>query len=134
MNVEIIKLGEILGGFDKTHQILSYILIVSDGGELIDYYNKILMDNSDFKFQRTTKGGNNFLTNYRFSISLGYSIKGISDGLPTIGYPYTIDNNIWNTSSVIDIIEDSIIITQNSVYAIHNLSLIRDKKLKELGI
>jgi protein subunit release factor A len=40
----------------------------------------------------------------------------------------------WRTSVVDRIIEDCIVITKNSVYAIHDLALLRDNKLKELGL
>ena len=40
----------------------------------------------------------------------------------------------WSTTVVVNIINDDIIITKNSIYAIHDVSKMRDKKLKDLGI
>jgi hypothetical protein len=45
---------------------------------------------------------------------------------------FTVGN--WHSSIVEKIINNNIVITKNSVYAIHSVSEFRDKKLKDLGI
>lgn len=137
MQVEIIKIGNIIGpnsfpfhnkGNDKI------ILVATDGDKLYNYYLEILKKNRpQFRYQKTTQS----IVGY---VVLSYLQKtpktliGECDGNPIIGKPYTINNSNWHTSTVEDIIEDCIIVTKNSIYAIHNLSKIREKKINDLGL
>jgi hypothetical protein len=66
------------------------------------------------------------------NIYAGHSFKGILEDDPTVGKGLNLGH--WRTSVVDRIIEDCVIITRNSVYAIHDLALIREKKLNDLGI
>jgi hypothetical protein len=127
--VEVIKLGDVLGSEGTKNP---FILIITDGGEIVDHYNEILTRNckDDYKIQRTIGG----VVQERFGDVDRGKRSGMEDGYPVIGESYTLDNGIWHTSSVNRIIEGCVLITRNSIYAIHNLSEFRDKKLNELGI
>jgi hypothetical protein len=61
-------------------------------------------------------------------------IKGKPDGVPIIGKSFTINGLSWGTSQVNAIIDENIIMTKNSVYAIHSISNMREQKLKNLGV
>lgn len=137
--VEILKIGSVLPVMPikgtRVYDTAQFrnkqtIMIVSDGGELFDYYVNILRNNcDDYSYLKTTKsivGKPNPFKND--------TLKGVSDGYPIIGQSYTINNSSWYTSKVEKIIDDYIIITKNSVYAIHNLLDIREKKLSNLGL
>ncbi len=132
--VEIIKLGDVLGSEKDKNP---FLLIITDGGEIVDHYNEILTRNcEDFKIQRTVGGivQERFGDIARGKIYNGKGRKGIEDGNPIIGESYTLDNGNWHTSRINKIIDDCIIITKNSIYAIHNVSEMRNRRLGELGI
>jgi hypothetical protein len=145
--VEILKLGSILPVspikgtrvYDTSQFRKQTLMIVSDGGSLFDYYISILRKNceSDYNFLKTKKSIVGTPQIFRSSL-LGHkpvdTLKGISDGDPIVGLPYTINNGSWYTSKIEKIIDDYILITKNSVYAIHNISDFRDKKLNDIGI
>jgi hypothetical protein len=144
--VEILKIGSILPVVPisgtrvyDTSQFGSKqtIMIVSDGGELFDYYISILRKNCDeYGYQKTTKSiiGRPHTFRRWDGLFNEDTLKGISDGNPIIGQSFTINNSSWYTSKVEKIIDDFIIITNNSVYAIHNLSDVRNKKINNLGL
>ncbi len=145
--VEILKLGSIMPVTPikgtrvyDTHQFKKQtIMVVNNGGPLFDYYVSILKENCeiDYNFLKTEKSIVGTPQIFRSSL-IGNkpvdTLKGISDGDPIVGNSYTINNSSWHTSKVEKIIDDCILITKNSVYAIHNLSDVRDKKLNNLGI
>ena len=141
--VEILKIGSILPFMPikgtrvyDTSQFRDKqtIMIVSDGNKLFDYYIGILRKNCDeYNFLKTTKSIVGKPRSFKINNN-NDTIKGISDGDPQIGQPYTINNLSWYTSKVEKIIDGCVIITKNSVYAIHNISDVRDNKLKDLGI
>ena len=138
----IIKLGEIL----NIHKIpgskkeIPTIMISTDSGELVDYYNNILVENlkNRYTFQKTSggiiriNGGILDIINGLKPID-GITIKGIPDSDPIVGKSFSINKGMWVTSVVEEII-DNIIITRNSVYVIHDISKVRQKKLDDLGI
>ena len=114
------------------------IMVVYDGDQLFDYYVSILMQNcNEYSFLKTTKSIVGKPQVFRSSL-LGNqfmdTLKGLSDGDPVVGQSFTINNSSWYTSKVEKIIDDFIIITNNSVYAIHNLSDVRNKKINNLGL
>ena len=125
--VEIIKLGDI---FNST------ITIINNGDSTVEHYNKILIDNCEgFDIEETSADiYERFGDVARGKISKGKSRNGKEDGRPIVGESYTLDNSSWHTSRIERVIDDCILITKNSVYAIHTVSELRDKKLKELGI
>lgn len=116
---------------------LPIMMVVTDSGEPCDTYVKILRDQcpGEYSFLKTSKAivGPPKM-GMRGHVYEGHSIKGFSDGDPIVGQAYTINNSAWHTSTVERIIEDCVLITKNSVYAIHDPARIRDKKLGELGI
>lgn len=135
--VEILKIGVILD-YNYTKPILMY---VSNGGNIYDYYISIL-DNikSDYFLLKSDQSIIGKPKKWTSSL-LGYRevdiVKGIQNDEAVVGKPYSLgplDNEIWHTSEVKRIIDKCIIITKNEVYAIHNMSEIRDKKLKDLDI
>jgi uncharacterized membrane protein len=145
--VEILKIGNIMPVVPitgtKVYDTYQFrdkqtIMVVSDGGYLFDYYTNILRSNCDYyNYLKTTKSIVGKPQTFRSSL-LGNqpvdTLKGLSDGDPVVGQSYTINNSSWYTSKVEKIIDDCIIITKNSVYAIHNLSDVREKKLDDLGL
>ncbi len=73
----------------------------------------------------------------RYNTFIGISqepLIGIPDDVPIVGSKFTINNFSWGTSIVNYNIDNIIIITKNSVYAIHNKSHFRDTQLKLIGI
>lgn len=134
--VEILKIGNIIPVLPikgtRVYDTAQFrnkqtIMIVSDGGELFDYYVNILRSNcDDYSYLKTTKSIVGKPQSFRSS--------GLSDGDPQINQSFTINNSSWYTSKVEKIIDDYIIITKNSVYVIHNLSDLRNKKISNLGL
>lgn len=145
--VEILKIGSILPlmplkgtrVYDTSQfRDKQTIMIVSDGEKLFDYYINILRSNcDDYNYLKTTKSIVGKPQTFRSSLVGNQpvdTLKGLSDGDPIIGQSYTINNSSWYTSKVEKIIDGCIIITKNSVYAIHNISDVREKKLGDLGL
>ena len=139
--VEILKIGSILPTFRNKPTVM----VVHDAGPTFEYYVNKLKENciEKFSFQKTAQsivGYPSVFTFAKFARSSlvgnqpSYKLKGISDGDPIIGKPYTINNSTWHTSTVEEIIDDCVIITKNSVYAIHTTSKLRDEKLKNIGL
>ena len=132
--VEIIKLGDVLGSEKDKNP---FLLIITDGGDIVDHYNEILVKNcKDCKIQRTVGGivQERFGDMVRGKISNGKGRVGIEDGSPIVGGTYTLDNGTWHTSRINKVIDGCILITKNSIYAIHNISEMRNRRLNELGI
>lgn len=141
--VEILKIGSvmpivpILGArvYDTSQFRKKTIMVVFDGGKLFDYYIDILKKNCDeYSYQKTAQSIVGSPFSFRPGVKSENILKGISDGEPIIGQSYTINNSSWHNSKVERIIDGCILITKNSVYAIHNLSDVREKKLKDLGL
>jgi hypothetical protein len=125
--VELYKIATIISSGKK-------MMVVHNAGEPCDSYVKILREHcKEYSFMKTDKSiiGTPKMS-MRSHIHKGHSIKGTFDYEPTVGKGLSLGN--WRTSVVDRIIEDCIIITRNSVYAIHDLALIREKKLNDLGI
>lgn len=143
--VEILKIGRILpflgNRLHDTSQFISKqtIMVVHNDVKLFDYYVSLLKNECGDKYnylksEQSIIGYPTVFKNPIRSNHPTYGLKGISDGDPIIGKPYTINNSNWHTSTVERIIDDCVIITENSVYAIHNISDIRNKKIKDLGL
>jgi hypothetical protein len=141
--VEILKIGSvmpivpILGArvYDTSQFRKKTIMVVFDGGKLFDYYvNGLIVNCGEYSYQRTAQSIVGSPFSFRPGVKSENILKGISDGEPIIGQSYTINNSSWHTSKVERIIDGCILITKNSVYAIHNLSDVREKKLKYLGL
>jgi hypothetical protein len=142
--VEILKIGSILPVmpikgtrvYDTSQFRKQTIMVVNNGGKLFDYYVSILRENceNDYGFLKTDKSIIGYPQLFRTPHKQSDTIKGISDGDPIVGIPYTINNGSWYTSKIEKIIDDYIIVTKNSVYAIHNLSDLRNKKINNLGL
>lgn len=142
--VEILKIATIIPAIISKHEILEgkkerndTIMVVSNGGPIFDYYISMLRENcTNYNFLKAEQSIVGTPETFRSSL-LGHkpvkTLKGICDGDPIVGKIYTIDNGSWHTSTVNRII-NNIIITKNSVYAIHNISDLREKRLNDLGI
>lgn len=138
--VEVLKIGSIIprvvGG--KIDSEKKTIMVVYDGGPLFDHYVSILKEkcSDEYSYLKTQKSIVGTPSNRpdRFSKfeKPSDTLKGRPDGVPEVGKSYTVDS--WRTSTVEKIIDDDILITRNSVYAIHNVEKLRDKKLNDLGI
>lgn len=143
MEVELIKIGEIMK--QPSHTL---IMLADEDEPAISHYISILKEHCeknypDYKFMKTkgiirSSGENNYWSGNPFSnppnMVAHRHLRGTSDSSPVIGQAFTINNSSWHTSPVEIIISDNIIITKNSVYAIHDASIMRDQKLKDLGI
>jgi hypothetical protein len=130
--VEIYKIGTILmaiGGKKST------MMVVNNAGEPCDSYVSILREHcsEEYSFMKTDKAiiGTPKMS-MKSHVYEGHSIKGVLYEPPKVGDSVSLGH--WRTSVVDRIIEDCIVITKNSVYVIHNPSLIREKKLNDLGI
>lgn len=140
--VEILKIGNIMisasGLYDSAQfRNKQTIMVVSDGDELFDYYVGILKECEEYNYMKTTKSIVGKPQTFRSSLVGNQpvdTLKGVSDGDPIIDQSYTINNGSWYTSKIEKIIDDYIIVTKNSVYAIHNLSDLRNKKISNLGL
>lgn len=151
--VEILKLGNIMpitpisGSrlYDTSQFRNQTIMIVSDGGPIFDHYIYILRKEceSSYSFLKTTKsivGGpfsyrpHMIVNNLRSSGNslIDTPLVGELDGELVIGMSFAVGN--WHSSVVEKIISNNIVITKNSVYAIHSLSEFRNDKLNKLGI
>ena len=130
--VELYKIGTILGGFGEKKATM---MVVCNAGEPCDSYVKILREHcsEEYSFMKTDKAiiGTPKMS-MRSHVYEGHSIKGVIDAPPQVGNSLAVGH--WRTSVVDQVIDDCIIITKNSVYAIHNPALIREKKLNDLGI
>jgi hypothetical protein len=131
--VEILKIGSIIPTKGK-----DTIMVVFDGGPIFDHYVSILKEKcgDEYKYLKTQQSIVGTPSNRpdRFSRfdKPSNTLKGIQNKEPKIGESYGIVN--WYTSTVNKIIDDNILITRNSVYAIHDVSKLRDKILNDLGI
>jgi hypothetical protein len=138
--VEILKIGSIIPRVigDKINADSETIMVVSDGGPLFDHYISILKEKcgDDYQYIKTQKSivGTPDNRPDRFSKfdKPSDTLKGIQNADPVVGQSYGIGS--WYTSTVNKIIDEDILLTRNSVYAIHNPSKIRDKILNDLGI
>lgn len=121
--VEILKIGYLVGS--------NNFIVASDGGPVYDYYISILKNKyPECKFYKASR----YLVGTPFGRILTANpdrLIGVPYGEPIVGQPYAL-NNICLSSSVQCVIEDCVLVTLDSVYAIHNSSNIRDKKLKDL--
>ena len=131
--VEILKIGSIIPTEGR-----NTIMVVYDGGPLFDHYVSILREKcgDEYKYLKTQQSivGTPSDRPDRFSRfdKPSNTLKGIQNKEPKIGESYGVVN--WYTSTVNKIIDDNILITRNSVYAIHDISKLRDKILNDLGI
>jgi hypothetical protein len=130
--VEILKIGSIIPTKGK-----DTIMVVFNGGSIFDHYVSILKEKcGEYKYLKTDQSivGKPDTRPDRFSRfgKPSDTLKGIQNADPVVGESYGIGN--WYTSTVNKIIDDNILITRNSVYAIHDVSKLRDKILNDLGI
>ena len=139
--VEILKIGSIIPAIK--HEIVEgkkegTIMVVYNGGPIFDHYVSILREKcgDEYKYLKTDQSivGTPSDRPDRFSKfdKPSDTLKGIQNADPAVGQSYGIGN--WYTSTVNKIVDEDILITRNSVYAIHNPSKIRDKILNDLGI
>ena len=101
------------------------------------YYVKILKEKcgDDYKYLKTDQsivGSINNASRFSKSDKISVTLKGIQNAHPVVGQSYGVGN--WYTSTVNKIIDEDILITRNSVYAIHDVSKLREKRLNDLGI
>lgn len=123
--VEILKIAYTAGPINDR-----MFIVVSNAGPVYDYYVSLLMAKyPDNKFYKTTK---NVVGSPFGRLYTDKKLIGVPDGDPIVGQSYTINDSSWNTSRVQCVIEDCVLVTLNSVYAIHDISEVRDKKLKDL--
>jgi hypothetical protein len=131
--VELLKLGYIVHAVRQDKKNL--IMVAFNGGPLFDYYISILTSQcDDYEYLKTDKsiiGGINLNLMNRKDLE---TFKCVPDDNPIVGKNFTVNNHYWSTSEVKKIINNNIIITKNSVYAIHDISELRDKKINDLGI
>ena len=146
--VEILKIGSIIPSIrsrtfeslivdEGNKESIATIMVVFNGGPVFDHYVSILREKcgDEYKYLKTDQSIVGTPEQFRSSL-VGHKkvdrIKGIQNDEPEMGKSYGVEN--WYSSTVIKIIDEDILITRNSVYAIHNVSKLRDKKLNDLGI
>lgn len=148
--VEIIKIGDLIGNVTGTINegkhigaLKPMVKVVVDCNETVDYYtakflnkmNPVFLElKIDLILQPYMEPNQRFGDLRSGKIYDGHGRKGREDGKPIIGESYTLDNSSWHTSRVCAIVEDCILMTKNSIYAIHDTSTFRNKKLEDLGI
>ena len=130
--VEILKIGSILPSVKEGDK--STIMVVFNGGPIFDHYVEILKKKCGDKYNylRTDKAIVGTIEIGSLSHKKSDIMRGIQNDEPKIGTSYGVGN--WYTSIVNDIIDDNILITRNSVYVIHDISKIREKRLNNLEI
>jgi hypothetical protein len=131
--VEILKIGTILpdikGGREFT------IMVVYNGGPIFDYYVNILKEKcgNEYKYLKTDQAIIGTVSKFNLNKNkIETTLKGIQNDVPVVGQIFTI--GYWHTSTVMKIIDENILITRNSVYVIHDVSKLREKRLNDLGI
>lgn len=136
--VEILKIGKIMPiipikgtrVYDTSQFSKPTIMVVCDGGPIFDYYVSMLKENCDeYRYLNTAQ----------IIVGNQHTLKGIPDSDPIVGKPYSINNGWYisgfSASSIVKkIINDNLLISEKSVYVIHDFSQLRDKKLSDLGI
>jgi len=123
MKFKIFKIGQYLEYFTSGERSEKPLLLIfSKPDPPIGYYTEVL--------RKASKERYNFLrTNGIIRQDIGYSY-GFYDLIefPKIGDCFNIGDKGWKTTKVTDIISESIFITENSVYAIHNIELYRRQR------
>lgn len=133
--VEVIKIGEIL----RLNQKVPLIMIIKESNPIESHYiNKLKNAIGDRYNILNTDGiirpsGSNFVSSKILSDS-SKNIYGVSDGDPIVGRAYTINNSLWHTSKIEEVIDTDLFITKNSVYALYNKSNMRENTLRDIGI
>ncbi len=130
--VEILKIGSILPSVKEGDK--STIMVVFNGGPIFNHYVEVLKEKcgDKYKYLKTDKSIVGSIESGSLVSKKSETLKGIQNDEPKIGTSYGVGN--WYTSIVNDIIDDNILITRNSVYVIHDISKIREKRLNDLGI
>ena len=147
MEVEIIKLGSIVdalpipgtrGQYDTSQFSTKTIQVVSGAGAIYDWYLEILKRElaGRFGFSEREREAplERFSSRIAGNITTGWSLKGVYVSPPEVGNCFSLNLGGWRTSVVLEIIDENIIITKNSIYAIHDPQKMRDKKIRDLGI
>lgn len=134
--IEILKIGEILPQSISNNE--TQVIRIGVGSNILDYYYSKLRLITNYKFiehdvNEVKKFNSQTLFADRQSIKIGQYKTGTIYKEITVGDSITLNGDFWSTSRVTHIY-DSIIITLNSVYAIHDLQKVRNDKLKDLGI
>ena len=143
--VEILKIGSIIPdviskckSLEGKKECKDTIMVVFNGGYLFDHYVSILKEKcgDEYKYLKTDQSivgtPNNRPSRFSKFDKPSDTLKGIQNDEPEIGKSYGVEN--WYSSTVNKIIDEDILITRNSVYAIHDVSKLRDKKLNDLGL
>jgi hypothetical protein len=135
LKIEILKIGRIISQMSNTSKKPT-LMVVYDAGPVYDHYVNILRKEckNDYQFLKTSKSIIIERISNTGRIGEGHSYVGKFDDNPQVGKSFTLANGSWSTTPVINIVDENIIITSNSIYAIHDVSKMRDKKLKDLGI
>ncbi len=107
-------------------------MIVNNGGAIFDHYVSILRENcKEYKYLKTHKNIIGGPHSYRPGKNDDRLI-GKLDGDLVVGMSFTVGS--WHSSVVKKIINNNIVITNNSAYAIHSLSEFRNSKIEDLGL
>lgn len=133
-SIEVIKIADIIR--DISVKDKQTILIISDGDSKIEFYTSLFIKekSNNYNILKTTGGivGQPFPHPFLNSKERGKAIIGVCDDNPKVGKIFTINDYSWHTSKVVDIIENCVLVTMNSVYVIHNDSNLRNLKLNKI--
>lgn len=134
--IEVIKIADIIR--DISGKGKQTIMIISDGDSKIEFYTSLFIKekSNNYNILKTVGFSQGDLSDdgvgKHFLKERCKAIIGVCDDNPVIGEIFTINNYSWHTSKVVDIIENCVLITMNSVYAIHNNSNLRNLKLNKI--
>ena len=134
--MRLLKIASILGHSNRKNNGFLPIMMMATDDEIYNHYLSIIIDlyKDDYIFQKSTKQiidmGSSFnpifYDRYPFECDIELENK------PEIGKSISIPG--WRSSIITNIVDNNIIFTLNSVYVLHSISDLRDKKLKDLGI
>ena len=135
--IELIKIGEIISNEenDKSRKTIK----IGVGDPILNYYSNKLKKKTNYRFidyqVESIKMFKNYsLFSHKSKLEIGQFRKGKLFQEVQIGLNIILSGNeVWGTTKIVEIV-DEVIITLNSVYAIHNIQLSREIKLNDLGL
>ena len=140
-SIEVIKIADIIR--DISGKGKQTFMIISDGDSKIEFYTSLFIKekSNNYNILKTAGGiveqpnlyNPGFRSPHAVSTTNHSKVKiGVCDDNPKVGKIFTINGYSWHTSKVVDIIENCVLITMNSVYVIHNDSNLRNLKLNKI--
>ena len=138
--VEVIKIGQIIPNLQPSvNKRVPTVMILDSDDPVVVHYLSIFKDYCKYYWSVSLLKTSESIIRpsgedlYRLNMTKkSKNVKGRIDDEPQIGKSFTINNSSWHTSLVENIIDGNIIVTRNSVYALHDIGTMREQKLKTL--